>query len=339
MRLFGRRKRVDHGKPQVTYIPGRCWKDPALDAGVDAVEEGHLLAGTALLRECRDDPEKRAQRVEALGGAAVGHSGHIAGLLEEETDPRDAADILLWLGSTLIREAWKIRGGGWAETVGRDRFKLFFATLAEAREPLLASAHLFPEDPVPWVCLQSFAMGSQLDRADKDEIWRNIIERCPTIFPGHWGRLQILSDKWGGSHEEMFDFARTTARTAPSGHPLVAMLPLAHAEYLLRERMPLLDEGSYKAFVRFSVDHYSVETVAELKEASERWLSGGEEHPRDIEAHHLFGGVFADCGDDDAARLHLGRIGDRFMAVPWDYFGTGTAMEEFRETMERLELG
>ncbi|GAA3747717.1 hypothetical protein HDA32_001552 [Spinactinospora alkalitolerans] len=320
------------------FIVGRTWHDIALDAGVDAVSEGYLAAGTALLRETREDPELRAQRVEALGRAAVGRSGGITELLTEDATEADATDILLWLGRTLIDEAWQIRGGGWAETVGRDRFKLFRATLANAREPLLAAAELDTADPVPWECMQWLALGLELERDHKDAIWRNIAERCPTLMSAHWGRLQVLAEKWGGSHEEMFDFARQVVDAAPAGQPLTAMLPLAHAEYLLRERRPLLESGESRAFVRFSVDHYTMEIVEELEAAANKWTATMAPHPRGLEAHHLFGAILADCGLDDAARPHLERVGDRLHVIPWSYLGAGSAGEEFSDALQRLGI-
>ncbi|WP_133742774.1 hypothetical protein [Actinorugispora endophytica] len=320
------------------YIVDRTWHDMALDVGVEAVGEGYLAAGTALLGETRKDPELRAQRVEALGRAAVGRSDAIAALLTEETADAAAADLLLWLGRTVIEEAWRIRGDGWADSVSPDRFKLFHANLLNARDPLLAAAELKPEDPVPWEALQWMALGLELGRDAKDSIWREIGKRVPTLFPAHWGRLQILSEKWGGSHEEMFAFARSSVEAAPHGHPLTAMLPLAHAEYLLCERQPLLERRFSRAYVRFSVAHYDSGTVRELQAASDKWENGMLPHPRDLEAHHLFGAILADCGDDERARRHLAGVGDRVHGVPWEYMGGGSAGQEFHGTLERLRL-
>lgn len=338
MRVFQWRGRAAKKGAIPDYIVDRTWRDMALDAGVDAVGDGYLAAGTALLRETRKDPELRAQRVEALGRAAIGRSAAIAALLTEETADADTADLLLWLGRTVIDEAWQIRGDGWADSVGPDRFKLFHATLVNARDPLLAAAELNPEDPVPWEVLQWMALGLEAGRDAKDSIWREVSRRVPTLFPAHWGRLQVLSEKWGGSHEEMFAFARSSAAVAPAGHPLTAMLPLAHAEYLLCERQPLLERRSSRAYTRFSAAHYDPETVQELREASDKWADGKLPHPRDLEAHHLFGAILADCGDDERARVHLAEVGDRVHGIPWDYLGCGSAGEKFHDALERLRL-
>ncbi|UOE17846.1 hypothetical protein NI17_013220 [Thermobifida halotolerans] len=314
----------------------RCWRNPALDAGVDAVEEGALNAGVTLLREARTDPELRALYVDALSEAAVGRSGQIRALLTSETDRQEAADILLWLGGTLISEAWKIRGAGAADTVGADRFKLFFATLTEAREPLLAAAEINPDDPVPWNGLQWFAIGMQLDRGEKDYIWQRVVERFPTLYPAHWGRLQMLSAKWGGSHEEMMEFARGSVESAPPGNPLTSMVALAHAERQLGRMSELASRRRYVAAIRMNVTYYSDQVKQELVEAARRWCAAPVEHPRDLQAHNLFAWSFKEAYEEDHARWHLHQVGDRAHRWPWG--SGGDPAGEFAKARSRFGL-
>jgi hypothetical protein len=79
----------------------------------------------------------------------------------------------------------------------------------------------------------------QADRDHKDAIWREVIARCRTLFPAHSARLQILAKKWGGSHEEMFEFD-----AAPTGDPLAAMVPLAHFEVMLDRVDEAIEKGN-----------------------------------------------------------------------------------------------
>ncbi|TDQ48223.1 hypothetical protein [Actinorugispora endophytica] len=301
-----------------SIVVGRCWNDPALDAGVDAVREGHLTAGLTLLGESRADPELRALYVGALGDAAVGRSGRIHALLTRDTAKEDAADILLWLGRTLIDEAWKIRGDGLARTVGQDRFKMFFAILARARDPLLAAAEIAPDDPVPWECLQWFALGLQLDREEKDRIWQHVVERCPTLYPAHWGRVQVLAAKWGGSHEEMLEFARGSVDLAPPGHPLTSMIALAHYERAAGVIGDLVDRKRFFSAVRAPARYYEGEVAAELRTAAHKWCAAPVAHPRDLEANHLFGWAFNNTSDKNRARWHLYQVGNRTHPLTWD---------------------
>ncbi|GLU48046.1 hypothetical protein [Nocardiopsis ansamitocini] len=337
MGLFGR-KAADKTQDALvrTLVDGRCWNDPALDAGVDAVEEGHLTAGLTLLKESRTDPELRSLYVEALGNAAIGRSGQVHGLLTEDTAREDAADILLWLGRTLIDEAWEIRGAGSADTVGAERFKLFFATLGNAREPLLAAAEIAADDPVPWECLQWFALGMQLERDEKDYIWQRVVERCPTLYPAHWGRVQTLAAKWGGSHEEMLEFARGSVDIAPPGHPLTSMVALAHVERLMGLFDDLAQRRKFVAAVKLNVRYYDEQVRDELTRAAQKWCAAPVAHPRDLQAHHQFGWVFKEAQEKERARWHLYQVGDRVHHWPWA--STGKPVEAFAKALSSLGL-
>ncbi len=335
MGLFGRKKaRAAATALAERLVLDRCWDDVALDAGVDAVREGHRKAGLALLRECRDEHELRTQRVRALAVAAVGQSAEIKAMVTEELSPAEGADVLLWLGCTLIAEAWEIRGAGWARTVGDDRFKLFFARLREARDPLMAAARLAPTDATPWVELQRYARGMRLDRAQRDLVWVEAIQRSATSYPAHAARLQNLALKWGGTHEEMFAFARDTVAKAGPGSPLAAMLPIAHAEYLLKEGDRFIAEGSTWSYVRFNVRYFVPEFRAELTEAELKWGADADKGPYAKEAHNLFGWAMLEAGSADRARWHLSFVGNRPSNLPWDYAGE----HAFARALVRLGL-
>ncbi|WP_271219855.1 hypothetical protein [Streptosporangium carneum] len=299
------------------------------------MEEGYLNAGVVLLGETHRDPELRSLRLDALSRAAVGRSQGIAEMLDGAPD---RADILLWLGRTVVDEAWVIRGGSFADTVDDDRFKMFFATLSGAYEPLMEAARLRPADPVPWESMIWFAMGMQFDRVEQDVIWEELTARSLTLFSAYWARLQSLSVKWGGSHEEMFAHARTAVSLAPEGHPLTAMLALAHLEHLLAEERRLVAENRMMAYVKFGMKYFSEQIVGELKEAERRWTAHAEQHPRDIEAHHLFGAIFMrDAVTHDLAAWHLGRVGNRVgRSAPWSYMGDPA--EEFAAALRKLRL-
>ncbi|CAN5427152.1 hypothetical protein BH10ACT8_BH10ACT8_16220 [soil metagenome] len=335
MSLFARRSKPDLAPAVAGLVLDRTWRDDALDRALDAVAAGQLTAGLALLSQTRHDPELRSQYLQAIGTACIGRAVEIEALCAEHpTDP----DVMLLLGRTRLDEAWATRGGGWAEQVGPDRFASFHAGLDSAKEGLLSAAELAPHDPVPWEQLQWFALGAELGIEDQHTIWSNVSELAPTLYPAHRARLQLLSEKWAGSHEEMFEFARASVTAAPSGDPLVSMLPLAHFEYLLRVRYHAQKKGSPKDFLRVQATYFSGEVLAEVLVAEAKWLDGRRPHPRDLEAHHLFGGAFALApGQSDRARWHLSQVGNRVHDLPWGYF-SGTAAQGFGEAAQRLSI-
>ncbi|ASU83121.1 hypothetical protein CDO52_10300 [Nocardiopsis gilva YIM 90087] len=339
MGLFGNRKKDAKIEALAEgFVTTGLWQDPALTAGEQAVGDGYLQAGLALLRECRYDYEQRVRRVSALGDAAIGRSGEVYDLLADGMPGEDAADILLWLGSTLISEAWEIRGGGYAATVGEDRFKLFFASLGAAEEPLLEAAKLRPDDPVPWHEMLAFGMGMQLDRERQDQIWANVAQRARFLVDANWRRLQVLCAKWHGSHEEMYAFARETVALAPNGHPVTYLLPLAHFEYVRGVYDDLVeDQDQLWEYSKFQVDHWSEPVVAELRTAAAKWCTAAPgPHPDDLAAHHHFGWCFFEAEAKDAARWHLGQVGNHVATSPWGY--RRSARREFAEALVDLKL-
>ncbi len=249
-----------------------------------------------------------------LRDGLVGGADELVELARRHQDPE------LWLlaGTAFIGEAWAIRGGGRAKHVGEDRFKMFFATLRKAVGPLHQAAELLPADAVPWAQLLPVGMGLQVDRDQKDEVWREVITRCPTLFPAHWHRLQILAAKWGGSHEEMLSFARATAELAPVGDPVTAMLALAHFEVFLDRHTEALERRDAHEMVRVKW-RYFAEVRPELQAAADRWMANPAPHPRTLEAHNLFGAAFALAEDAVRARTHLTGMRDHVHDIPWGY--------------------
>ncbi|MFI6574667.1 hypothetical protein ACIBFB_02610 [Nocardiopsis sp. NPDC050513] len=290
--------------------------DPVLRSGCEAVREGGVAAGLTLLAEDRDDPEARVHRAEALGRAAVGRIGEVAALAESDADE---ADVMLWLGYTLLARAAAQPAGG-ADTGRADR-KALEAALVEARAPLEAAAHLRPDDAAPWAALQTAAMGLGADRGEKDRLWGELTDRAPHLFPAHLTRVRTVSPTRGGSTEEMFAVAGAAADGAPEGSPLPAVLALAHAEHLRAEHKRLLAEGSFDYIARMSLGRLHGEPVRELFDAARAWVTAAVPHERDVQAHHLFGWAFHRADVAEAARWHLGAVGRYYCDLPWSFFG------------------
>ncbi|MEV5407384.1 hypothetical protein AB0K60_00895 [Thermopolyspora sp. NPDC052614] len=287
-------------------IVERPWADPALDEAVDAVRRRYLYAGVGLLAATRLDPEVRAQRVEALSHAAVGQSRDIATLLAaDQSNP----DMWLWLGRTLVEEAWLLRPDVRARSAQAGRQREFHQAMERAREPLRTAARLLPADPVPWESLMWMALGLDAPRAEKDALWAECARRFPTLFPANVARLITLSPGWGGTTGEMFEFARVAVSRAPEGDPLPALVPLAHFE-----------RNAERSGGRHWFDD---EALREIVSAAGSWVERRRmvPHPRAIEAHNLFGAAFYLADLRRPARGHLVRTGGRVSRLPWSHLG------------------
>jgi len=137
---------------------------------------------------------------------------------------------LLARGTHGVVAAWRIRGAGMAETVKGDAWNPFFERLGRAEEDLVAASELLAEDSSPWARLISCAMGLQLPI---DEVLRRFHEatrRTPGDQHAHLAAIQATAKKWRGSHELMFDVARTADATLPPGSSARAAICSAHFE-------------------------------------------------------------------------------------------------------------
>ncbi len=308
MGLF-RRRAEDHAR----FVLDRTWSDPALDAGVEAVAEGHLAAGKALLAETRGDSDRRTLRLDALARAANGQSERLADLLRDaDEDP----DLWVWHGCVIADEAWSAFDGHLSD----EEFQRFFALLQEAHDSLLRAARLAPGDAAPWAVLQRVAALTQARREDVDRLWQEAVARSPRLFAAHWDRLGIVGDRWSGSEEEMFAFARDTVERAPAGSPIVAMLPLAHFIRYRRERDRLYEDNKFVAGAKLELRYFSHEVLGEIREADAKWESRQTPHPYALRAHNLFAGAYLQGNkmrDYDRRKRHLARIGRRVDSMPW----------------------
>ncbi len=309
-------------------IRDRPWDDPLLDQAVDAVTEHYFRAGVSCIAQSRRDPELRSLRVEALARAARGWSHGIEAVLAD--DPGNP-DLLLWLGRTRVEEAWRIRPKARGRAVQAAEYQAFTDMARSARAPLMAAAERLPDDPVPWEAMMWAGLALDLEAGRRDDIWRRVTERCPTLYGANVARVITLSPQWGGDTEEMFDFARVARSTAAREDPRAALIPLAFFEHFVQERSGIL---------RGSSSWFSGDEVREVETAARGWFSGepgARAHPRTIEAHNLFGAAFHIGHARRPARRHLARTDGRPSRLPWTYLG-GDATAQYVKACRHLKI-
>ncbi|GAA3926573.1 hypothetical protein GCM10023085_04930 [Actinomadura viridis] len=320
----GRAPTADRARP-ARVIGGRPWTDPALDQAVSAVHDRYLRVGARILAEARADPELRSLRVEALAKAAVGSSPLIEALLAQDSSN---PDLWLWLGRTRVEEAWRIRPDARARAVQAAGYTAYTRKMRAAREPLMRAVELWPADPVPWEALLWMALGLDVEREEKDELWKQAYRRGPTLYGAHVARVVSLSPQWGGMPEEMFDFARVAMSTADREDPRSALLPLAYFEYFVQER---------QGIIRGASSWFSAEEYRDVQAAARGWFEGPRPHPRTVEAHNVFGAAFYLADARRPARQHLLRTMGRPSSLPWTYLG-GNEVGQYVKACRHLNL-
>ncbi len=237
------------------------------------------------------------------------------GIFDEWLRRRRSGEALLVSGVQRVAWAWEARGGGRANTVLEDGWRLFFERLTEAQKELLAAAEQLETDPTPWTWLITCARGLELSTEKSREYFDQAIARDPRSYEAHSMLLQNLCAKWGGSAEEMFAHARAASGVERPGGPLHALIATAHFEHAIQEFED--DPPSYLS---------RREVRAEIVDAA-GWMLRDNTTPDDfrtIVALNMFAFVLSHAGEPRIANAIFERLAGRMTEI-WDWFGDATA--------------
>ncbi|MGC5021485.1 DUF4034 domain-containing protein [Micromonospora sp. DT47] len=226
-----------------------------------------------------------------------------------DAEPRSTLPVLV-RGAHAVYWAWEARGGGRASQTRQEQFKEFFRRLKLAENCLDEVADRDPDDTTARTFLVTAARGRQVDRDEAQRRFDDVVARHPWHRIAHEQMLQYRCHKWFGSHEEMFDFARTAVAKAPAGSPLGQLVPAAHLERWLD--LPSGEDAAY-------LDDDAVR--AELNAAADTSVRhpGYQARPGWATVHNSFAMAFAMSGDLRSAAGQFEVIGDLVTASPWQY--------------------
>ena len=303
----------------------QAWADPDLDAAYAAVRGGDLSTGMALLKASAQNTDQRSFRAMGLGKAAIGHSEQLE--LRLEAVPGDP-DLLLWLGQTLVFEAWEVRTGAWAEHVSEQRFATFQDILRTAAEVLDYAITGAPDDSAPWEVLQWVAIGLQASMEDKNDIFRSAMERHPAGYQAHSGRVQALAPKWSGLDiAQIVRFGDQTVANAQPGSALCAAAGIVANEVwvdvLSDTELTKLERGA-----RYTREVSNRKGL--LLAARDKWLVPGREpEAADISAHGTMAFALKTVGAKAAAMEQAALTQGRIESVPWGYTNAPDALTAF----------
>ncbi|WP_405009082.1 hypothetical protein [Kitasatospora sp. NBC_01539] len=222
----------------------------------------------------------------------------------------DSALPLLLSGARQIAWAWEARTSARAKYVSEEQWKTFHERLETAEAQLYEVAEREPQWLAPWYFLQISARGASLGADIGRYRFEAALRRRPDHLGSHRQRLQQVCAKWGGSHEEMHDFARTAMLSAPEGSPLGELVALAHLEHWLD-----LDPGDDRAYI------LRQDVRDELHEAADRSIRHpAYARPRGWKsALNTFAMVFHLSGQPRAADLLFRELGGTVTESPWNY--------------------
>lgn len=183
-------------------------------------------------------------------------------------------------------------------------------------ERLIERALAIQPDNRDLLCLRlDTARGLDLQSAEHWARFRALIAIDAFHFRGHMSMLENLMAQHGGTHEAMFQFARSRAEQMVEGHPLKALVAFAHFEV----RNALSRSGDPRADEYFLVP----ETGAEIEQAWENSVNSPQfkDELRADELLNLFAAALYLAGHHASARVALGRLEGRCLAMPWGTMG------------------
>lgn len=227
----------------------------------------------------------------------------------------------LIMGCLEIERAWGARGGGVSSTVSDDGWQGFFKHLQGAAQHLQYAGEQDQADPTAYAFLQPVAMGLQLEH-DQAREWLEIaLDRDPYHKQAHSNHLFLLCKKWGGSHDQMFDFARATVAKSPSGSVLKALIYAAYQEYYLylwafEENEKAANEFIFDPAIRneaLEIYNDSLAQRPQITQVSDYWH------------HNLAMWWFYMQKNAPLVRAESKKIGDHMTEFPWRLFFNGIA--------------
>ena len=135
----------------------------------------------------------------------------------EQAEQKADADpwLVHMIGGYHYREvAWEARGGGWAHTVTEEGWQGFAEGLAKAREHLTAAYEIAPHRPEAAAQMITVAMAGHADPGEGELFWFRRAAKAQFDYMPAYGKVfWALRPRWGGSHQQMYDFGLMCAAT------------------------------------------------------------------------------------------------------------------------------
>ncbi|GAA3299512.1 hypothetical protein Dvina_09030 [Dactylosporangium vinaceum] len=271
-----------------------------------------LIAGT-------EDADRREHAVAVLGPAGALRIELLRGMAARQAY---RPERWLLLGASLSAAAWAVREDNHATPVATERLvQEQQALVAEARTALRQAAALSRDDPVPWSELTGAVICAPQHRTETADVFKRACVLAPDLYAAHTRHLTALTHRWYGTQDKVLAFARTRTADRPDGHPLHALVALAHLEGYVDGLLRGTVVGRFWRAWRYFADS----TVRrETDTAAARLLAGHAAyatHPWTIPAHQAFAALYHQAGDPAAARPHLALSGRHPTTWPWRYFG------------------
>lgn len=219
-------------------------------------------------------------------------------------------------GNFLIDKAWEARSGAVASNVSEKQITGFYDYLNQAEQELQKVKELDSSFTAVYCSLLKVALG-QSEKQKAYKLFDEAFQLAPEQLDYHTNMLVLLTEKWLGSEQEMFEFARKHASRESSG-ALKGLIPAAHFEAQL-----FLDAKETEAyFAQADVQKEIREAYAGI-ENSVPGSSFDEKHSYYL-ALNFFVVIFQYMDDNKTAVEIYEKIGGHRKGSPWGNIGKDT---------------
>lgn len=292
--------------------------NPAIAASrrlVQRLEQEAFADAEALLSSATDENRERLIYGFACNSKSVPLAARWAGACPTSSMAHTV------LGASLVVTGWKIRGDSYAEDVDPAAWKPFLDQLEDAKTPLHIAARLDNKSAEPFSWLIHAELAGDASRDNLANLFSEAIARSPLHWPSHYKYFNATTEKWGGSHREMFRFADETSKKAPRGSILHSLVAAAYNEYLL--------DGGDKSKRQIRTKEHAERVTAALYS----WLDA---NPSTISDRLVrVGGGFSGyglnhfavacfhCGANKEAHEVMIALNDEIEPIPWCWIARG----------------
>lgn len=277
-------------------------------------ESNRFATTNKALRKCHDI-DHRTFLLDVLA-EANNRPTHFEQWVQEE--PGSALPRLL-SGANALEWAWEARTFSRGDDLSDEQWAHFRLRLDLARGELERALAIDPSESAAYAYLLRCALGQEWEIEDATALYQQASNTDASPWLATYNYFVFLCQKWFGSHDLMFNFARAVSAAAPLGSDLHAIVAHAHIERWL---FALAFDGDANA------DDYWLanDVFDELIDVYKLWVDKTESSPYERHAANAFLFCFSSLSAREVVRVELERIGPYPTYTPWRYLGDPVAV-------------
>ncbi len=233
----------------------------------------------------------------------------------------EAADLSLLRCVFFSDLALRRRGTGTCDQLTGEKIQGAAECIGLALDALKKTVHLDAEDPTPVAYIaRPLTIFNNLAPVLQQALQR-AISLAPDLVPAYRVMVTAASERWGGSHKESVQFARSAMEKSRAGSDMAVCLFWAHL--LVLTHLSMFDKNPEKA-KKYS---HNPEVNRELAVAFDRWIQPPY-MPRRSSIPYLHHAAcwFYLAGDRQRLQKVLGLIDNTFSELPWSMIGSSRSV-------------